>query len=80
MQYVTINKLGPQAMTRSTSRGKLSVSFTVLPVTVLFSHSSRVADGATDHIRYHATSPAKAANQVANRTCPVGCLRAAMAS
>lgn len=33
-----------------------------------------------DHIRYHAANPASAANQVANRTCPVGCRRTAIAS
>lgn len=33
-----------------------------------------------DHIRYHAANPASAANQVANRTCPVGCRRTIIAS
>lgn len=34
----------------------------------------------SDHMKYHAASPARAATQAANRTWPVGCLRTAMAS
>lgn len=47
-----------------------------------FQHSSALTAPELwpDHIKYHAASPAKAANQVANRTCPVGCLRVAMTS
>lgn len=45
-----------------------------------FLHSSRVPGWWLTHIRYHAASPASAANQVANRTCPVGCRRTAIAS
>lgn len=43
-------------------------------------HSSRASGRSLDHIRYHAANPASAANQVANRTCPVGCRRTAIAS
>lgn len=32
------------------------------------------------HIKYQAANPANAANHVANRTCPVGCRRTAMAT
>lgn len=34
----------------------------------------------SDHMKYHAANPARAATQAANRTWPVGCLRTAMAS
>lgn len=56
--------------------------FTVLPSAFLHSPSlniSRVTHWWLDHIRYQAANPAKAANQVAHRTCPVGCRRTAMA-
>ena len=41
--------------------------------------SSKMTGWRWDHIRYHAANPARAAIQVANRTCPVGSRSTAMA-
>lgn len=50
------------------------------PFYVLLLYSSGTSGSWLDHIRYHAANPASAANHVAHRTCPVGCLRTAIMS